>query len=134
MQPLSMRSSEALDRRTGDLQQVAIGGAARGAYEAWSKSANIVLRSSPVWNSMVFGLACMTTEESFEAARIRLSCTTLVSWAALEGELAPRMLADTFTRLCLLVTSAMQIGEEAGYPLQRWMIVQLEELAPSLRS
>ena len=134
MQPLSMRSSRAPDYRAGDLQQVAIGGAARGAYEAWSKSAHIVLRSSPVWISMVFGLAWMTTEEAFEAARIRLSCTTLASWAALEGELAPRMLADAFTRFCLLVTSAMQTGEEGGYPLQRWMIFQLEELAPPLRS
>ena len=133
MQPLSMTSSRAPDHRTDDLQPVAIGGAARGAYEAWSKSAHIVMRSSPVWSSMVFGLAWITTEEAFEAARIRLSCTTLASWAALEGELAPRMLADAFTRFCLLVTSAIQIGEEGGYPLQRWMIVQLEELAPALR-
>jgi hypothetical protein len=134
MQLLSMASSESLDCLTDDPRRLANSGAAGGAYEAWSKSAQIILRSSPLWNSMVFGLAWMTTEEAFGAVRTRLSCTTVGSWAALERELAPRMLADTFARLCLLVTSAMQIGEEAGYPLQRWMVVQLEKLAPTLRA
>ena len=44
------------------------------------------------------------------------------------------MLADIFARFCLLTTSAMQIGEEAGYPLERWLIVQVGKLAPTLRA
>lgn len=134
MHSLAMSSSEAVDRLPDDLQQVADYDTARDAYQALAKSAQIILRSSPAWSATAYGLVWMITEDAFDAVRIRLSCATLSSWAALERDLAPRMLADIFARFCLLTTSAMQIGEEAGYPLERWLIVQVGKLAPTLRA
>jgi Phasin protein len=132
MQPSSMSSSRTPDVAKHDRHQIPLGGAAGGFYSAWCKSADIILRSLRVWNAALFGLAWMTTEDAFDAARARLSCTTLGSLADLERELAPRLLADAFARFCLLMTISTQIGEEASYPLQRRLIVELEKLAPLL--
>ena len=134
MQSLARSSSGTVDGIPDDLQQAAVCATTGEAYRALAKSVQIVLRSSPAWSAAVFGLAWMTTEEAFDAVRSRLSCTTVSSWAALERDLAPRMLADTFARFCLLMTSAMQIGEEAGYPLERWLTVQVGKLAPMFRA
>jgi hypothetical protein len=134
MQCSTRSSSEAVDRIHDDLQRAADREKTGDAYRALAKSSQIILRSAPAWSAAVYGLAWMTAEEAFDAARIRLSCKTVGSWAALERDLAPRMLADTFARFCLLMTSAIQIGEEAGYPLERWLTVQVEKLAPTFRA
>jgi hypothetical protein len=114
MQPSFMPWSEAHEVLSRVRQLVALGEAAREFHSACCKSAEIMLRSSRVWNAALSGLLWMTVEDAISAARARLSCATFGSVMDLERDLAPRLLADAFDRFCRLLTISSQIGEEAG--------------------
>jgi hypothetical protein len=126
-----MVSLEASETARGNRQLVVVGDTAREFYIAWRKSAEIMLRSTGVWNAALFGLSWMTLEDAINAARAQLSCKTLGSVMELERDLAPRLAADAFDRFLRLMTISSQIGEEAGYPLRCWLMLKLEKLAPA---
>ena len=123
MQPSSTPWSEGHEIVSPDRQWVALGETAREFHSACCKSAEIMLRSSRVWNAALSGLSWMTFEDAVSAARARLSCTTIGSVMELERDLAPRLLADAFDRFCRLFTISSQIGEEAGTPLRCWLVL-----------
>jgi hypothetical protein len=131
MQPSSTLSSEAYEAVRRNMRLVALCETAREFHSAWCKSAEIMARSTRVWNAALFGLSWMTLEDAINAARVRLSCRTLGSLMELERDLAPRLVADAFDRFLRLMTISSQIGEEAGYPLRCWLVLKLQKLAPA---
>jgi hypothetical protein len=131
MQPSFMLSSKAYETIRRHRQVVALGETTRELHSAWCKSAEIMLRSTRVWNAALFGLSWMTLEDAINAARAQLSCRTLGSVMELERDLTPRLAADAFDRFLCLMNISSQIGEEAGYPLRCWLMLELEKLAPA---
>jgi hypothetical protein len=99
-------------------------------WMAGCKSAEILSRGLNVWNAALFGVASMTIEDAFDAWDARDDCAGLRSRECDEYELTPRLLSAFSGRLSVLARMAMQLGEDAAYPLQRLVGLELERLAP----
>lgn len=100
-------------------------------WAASCKSAQIFWGGMSAWNAALFGIASLTVEDAFSAWEVKRRCATVRGCAKLEHELSRRLLSALTRRLCLLARMAMQLGEDAAYPLQRLVGLELERLTPA---
>lgn len=87
--------------------------------DAALKATEILSRGVRALNFNVHGAATMTAEDGLSAARALMDCKTVPQWIELQSELVKLNAGRTAIRALLLSVMAIQVTEEALFPLIR---------------
>jgi len=87
--------------------------------DAALKSTEIFSRGVRVFNCNVQGAATMTADDGLSAARALMDCRTVPQWVELQSELVRLNAGRAAIRALLLSVMAIQVTEEAFFPLIR---------------